>query len=64
MSSTSKVVMDNEGTSNMMYLPLDKLLDQSTSKSRPVDSDSIDPGKYQPATEVSTRQRRDPRARE
>lgn len=59
MSSSSKVVMDNEGSSNLMYLPLDKLLEQTKSKGR--DVDSIDPGPYQPATEVSTRQRRAPR---
>jgi membrane protease subunit HflK len=59
MSSSSKVVMDNEGSSNLMYLPLDKLLEQTNKKAR--DVDSIDPGVYQPATEESTRQRRAPR---
>jgi len=59
MSSSSKVVMDNEGSSNLMYLPLDKLLEQTDKKAR--DVDSIDPGVYQPATEESTRQRRAPR---
>ncbi len=59
MSSSSKVVMDNEGSSNLMYLPLDKLLEQTNKKAR--DVDSIDPGIYQPATEESTRQRRAPR---
>lgn len=59
MSSSSKVVMDNEGSSNLMYLPLDKLLEQTNKKAR--DVDSINPGVYQPATEESTRQRRAPR---
>jgi len=62
MSSSSKVVMDNEGTSNLMYLPLDKLFQQTGQKTRSVDN--IDPGVYQPATEVTTRQRRTPRVRE
>lgn len=30
-SNTSKVMVDNEGGGNMMYLPLDKLMDQSRS---------------------------------
>lgn len=34
--STSKIMVDNEGTGNMMYLPLDKILDrQGVGQSRP-----------------------------
>lgn len=34
-SSTSKVMVDNQGSGNMMYLPLDKIMEQSRS-ARPV----------------------------
>ncbi|MGK0250553.1 MAG: membrane protease subunit HflK [Oleispira sp.] len=33
-SSTSKIIVDTEGSGNMMYLPLDKIMDRSTSQTQ------------------------------
>jgi membrane protease subunit HflK len=39
-SSTSKIMVDNEGTGNMMYLPLDKILERQQTMSPNTDSRS------------------------
>jgi membrane protease subunit HflK len=60
MSDASKIVIDNDGSSSLMYLPLDKLLEKSRDVEQGLNQDVVP---YKPATEDSTRDRRDPRAR-
>ena len=60
MSDASKIVIDNEGSSSLMYLPLDKLLEKSRDGKQGLNQDVVP---YKPATEDSTRDMRDPRAR-
>jgi membrane protease subunit HflK len=60
MSDASKIVIDNDGSSSLMYLPLDKLLEKSRDGKQGLNQDVVP---YKPATEDSTRDRRDPRAR-
>ena len=60
MSDASKIVIDNDGSSSLMYLPLDKLLEKSRDGKQSMSQDVVP---YKPATEDSTRNQRDPRAR-
>ena len=60
MSDASKIVIDNDGSSSLMYLPLDKLLEKSRDGKQGLNQDVVP---YKPATEDSTRNMRDPRAR-
>ena len=60
MSDASKIVIDNDGSSSLMYLPLDKLLEKSRDGKQGLNQDVVP---YKPATEDSTRDMRDPRAR-
>ena len=60
MSDASKIVVDNDGSSSLMYLPLDKLLEKSRDGKQGLNQDVVP---YKPATEDSTRNMRDPRAR-
>ena len=65
MSDTTKVIMEKEGGNSIMYLPLDKLLEQSQ-RDRRLD-EATDPAAqqvpYAPAVEDSLRDRRSGRQR-
>jgi modulator of FtsH protease HflK len=63
MSDASKIVIDNDGSSSLMYLPLDKLLEKSRDNKQTTTDYLRDSVPYKPATEDSTRDRRDPRIR-
>lgn len=65
MSDSTKVIMDNQGGSSLMYLPIDKLLEQGgRSSSSARDREAIpDPRSYLPPTEDTMRDRRSGRSR-
>ena len=62
MSSSSKVVIDSKGSNNMMYIPLDKLLEKANSQSPAADGDQ-QAVPYAPQVEESLLDRRSNRAR-
>ena len=64
LSSSSKVIMDNKGGSNVTYLPLDKLMGNGSSVGAPETTDAApEPQPYAPALEDSLRDRRIGRTR-
>ena len=64
LSSSSKVIMDNKGGSNVTYLPLDKLMGNKPSTGAPETTDAApEPQPYAPALEDSLRDRRIGRTR-
>lgn len=66
MSATSKVVVDSKNSNNLMYLPMDKLLDRTPLTVAPASPDgaATDPGPYTPEIEGSLLERRSNRVRE
>ncbi len=63
MSGATKIIVDNEGSSSLMYLPLDKLLEKNRDDTPVTDDYAQDAVPYRPAIEDSTRDRRAPRVR-
>jgi membrane protease subunit HflK len=63
MSGATKIIVDNEGSSSLMYLPLDKLLEKNRDDKPVTNEYGQDVVPYKPATEDSTRDRRAPRVR-
>ena len=65
MSSSTKVLMDVEGGNNIMYLPLDRLVEQGNARPSSRGSSQLDEGKVQDvADEVVQRLRRQAPSRE
>ncbi len=65
LSSTSKVMMDYKGAGNLLYLPLDKLLQQAGNAAAPEAVPSGRPGQVEPAqSDAGPRSRESLRARE
>lgn len=65
MSDSTKVIMDGDAGSSLMYLPLDKLMSggQSTLRRAPAAESSDDALRYSPPVEDSLRERRGSRER-
>ena len=63
LGSSAKVIVDTKGTGNMLYLPLDRLLEQRNQRIAPVDTPPTirmeDGSAVEPATDLQS----DPRAR-
>jgi len=69
LSSTNKIVMDYRGTGNLLYLPLDKLMQQSTagassSSSAPSSSDGQAPSRAAPEPQPQSMDSAGPRSRD
>ncbi|MEQ8663020.1 MAG: protease modulator HflK, partial [Gammaproteobacteria bacterium] len=66
MSDSTKVIMDNDGGSSLMYLPIDKLIEGGRARSsRDATHDTAPtPEPYNPQVEDSMRERRIGRTRE
>ena len=55
-SNTTKIVLDSEGSGNMIYLPLDKILQQQQNRNQEQNNQSgLDSGQYSPPVTSSTR---------
>ncbi len=52
MQSTSKVLIDQKGGQNLLYLPLDKIIQMTAQPGGPATSDNSTPRNVTPATEV------------
>ena len=64
MSDSTKVIMDNDGGSSLMYLPVDKLIEQGRGKGAGGARDNAqDQSVYNPNVEQTLRERRSGRAR-
>ena len=53
MQSTSKVLIDQKGGQNLLYLPLDKIIQMTNQTGGPATSDNSTPRNVVPATEAS-----------
>lgn len=52
-SNTTKVVLDTDGSGNMIYLPLDKILQQQNTPTKVKNAQTTDSGRYTPPVNVS-----------
>ncbi|WP_017443721.1 FtsH protease activity modulator HflK [Gayadomonas joobiniege] len=57
-SKTSKIVVDTEGNGNMIYLPLDKILERQNGTEQKKNTENTDSGRYTPPVNVSNDQSR------
>ena len=62
MSNSTKIIADREGSSNLMYLPLDKLMERRASDGATA-AQPVEPLPYAPLGEDSMRDRRSGRTR-